>query len=74
MECGSKTLVALVSTKGCFGGRIAIICGFERDCSKSGVCVGGGEGNHIGELDSGRLGWNGIGASNWHGLLNSPLM
>ncbi|KAI3461469.1 hypothetical protein Pfo_018132 [Paulownia fortunei] len=34
----------------------------------------GGDGN-MGDLDSSRLGsWNGIGSSNWHGLLNSPLM
>ncbi|KAL8501551.1 hypothetical protein ACS0TY_020902 [Phlomoides rotata] len=26
------------------------------------------------EYDSGRVSWNGVGSSNWHGLLNSPLM
>ncbi|KAI3450510.1 hypothetical protein Pfo_007175 [Paulownia fortunei] len=34
----------------------------------------GGDGGNMGEFDSGRLNWNGIGSSNWHGLLNSPLM
>lgn len=57
---------------------------------KEEMCVGGGrEGetkglfgfpwqnigsNEMTEFDSGRLGWNGIGSSSWHGLLNSPLM
>ncbi|OMO77248.1 Zinc finger, Dof-type [Corchorus olitorius] len=30
--------------------------------------------NNLGELDSGRESWNGLNSSNWHGLLNSPLM
>ncbi|KAL2239796.1 UNVERIFIED_CONTAM: Dof zinc finger protein DOF2.1 [Sesamum indicum] len=35
----------------------------------------GGDGNMHGELDSNRLSsWSGIGSSNLHGLLNSPLM
>ncbi|XP_022943298.1 dof zinc finger protein DOF5.3-like [Cucurbita moschata] len=36
-----------------------------------------GDGNYMGDLDSGREGWNFNGngiASSWHGLLNSPLM
>ncbi|KAL3618635.1 hypothetical protein CASFOL_037717 [Castilleja foliolosa] len=36
--------------------------------------MGTGDGNGT-DLDSSRsLNWNGIGSSNWHGLLNSPLM
>ncbi|PIN06460.1 hypothetical protein CDL12_20982 [Handroanthus impetiginosus] len=35
----------------------------------------GGDGTVMGEFDSSKkLSWNGIGSSNWHGLLNSPLM
>lgn len=36
-----------------------------------------GDGNYMGDLDSGRESWNFNGngiASSWHGLLNSPLM
>jgi hypothetical protein len=32
-----------------------------------------GDGNNMGEIDSGRESWNGL-APSWHGLLNSPLM
>ncbi|XP_076915141.1 dof zinc finger protein DOF2.1-like [Bidens hawaiensis] len=41
--------------------------------------AGGGadQGNMVHEVESGRSmigGWNGIGSTNWHGLINSPLM
>lgn len=38
---------------------------------------GGDQGNLVHEVESGRSiigGWNGIGSTNWHGLINSPLM
>ncbi|KAL9143623.1 hypothetical protein ABFS82_14G246800 [Erythranthe guttata] len=43
---------------------------------QSGNVNAGGDGNYyMGDLDSDRGGsWNGIASSNWHGLLNSPLM
>ncbi|KAG8371378.1 hypothetical protein BUALT_Bualt13G0081600 [Buddleja alternifolia] len=34
----------------------------------------GGQNGNMEEFDSNRVNWNGIGSSNWHGLLNSPLM
>lgn len=36
------------------------------------MVAGGGVGGDV--VDSGRQSWNGINSTNWHGLLNSPLM
>ncbi|KAL0460246.1 UNVERIFIED_CONTAM: Dof zinc finger protein DOF2.1 [Sesamum latifolium] len=69
----SSTAVTTVKQEMCGGagreGESRVLWGFPWQN------VGGGEGNTTTtDFDSGRLSWNGIGSSNWHGLLNSPLM
>ncbi|KAL0436481.1 UNVERIFIED_CONTAM: hypothetical protein Sradi_0356000 [Sesamum radiatum] len=70
----SSTAVTTVKQEMCGGGagregESRILWGFPWQN------LGGGDGNTTTtDFDSGRLSWNGIGSSNWHGLLNSPLM
>lgn len=73
VSCAPTTAVTVTTMKqemcnGREGGENRVLWGFPWQI--------GGEGNNMGEVvDSGRDRWNisGIG-SNWHGLLNSPLM
>ncbi|KAJ8563540.1 hypothetical protein K7X08_031992 [Anisodus acutangulus] len=55
------------------------MCNMARDQGDNKVLWGfpwqiNGEANNMGEFDSTRRMWNGVGGSSWHGLLNSPLM
>ncbi|XP_060174408.1 dof zinc finger protein DOF2.1-like [Lycium barbarum] len=55
------------------------VCNMARDQGDNKVLWGfpwqiNGEGNNMGDFDSTRRMWNGVGGSSWHGLLNSPLM
>ncbi|KAK6142042.1 hypothetical protein DH2020_013871 [Rehmannia glutinosa] len=73
MGMGRAQEIGMVKQEMCNGG------GVGRGEGESKVLWGfpwqspGGDGNAA-DFDSSRLGWNGIGSSNWHGLLNSPLM
>ncbi|KAK6141950.1 hypothetical protein DH2020_024300 [Rehmannia glutinosa] len=74
MGMGGAQEMGMVKQEMCNGGG-----GGRGEGSESRVLWGfpwqsaGGDGNVV-DFDSSRLGWSGIGSSNWHGLLNSPLM
>lgn len=68
----ASTAVTTVKQEICGGreGESRVLWGFPWQ----NVGGGGTSSAAAAEFDSSRLNWNGIGASNWQGLLNSPLM